>query len=228
MFKWECRTWARPILKNSLVKFLRQELPPYSTQRHTDSILAKEVREGCFHLLKRWHSDLAIVTLLVKALEKMLDLAGYGKILANELTKEKRRDECILHDLQELFSMEAAKCELQSSIVRLFSRLLDLGKAALESDYNYWRRGFIEMVLSLMASNRNAGNIAELCFHLLNETLVDQAGIPGHVLLEDKTQVLLVDVCTRHASSGKHVYSSAHISKIYLLPNITKEFTKSI
>ena len=215
MFSWECRTWARPMLKSSLLKYLSHEGPLTGIQGHSLSVSVKDIHGGWIHLMRKWHSDLTIAKLLMNALEKTLSVAGFDATLANELTRETREELCILEDLQRLFSEETTDFELKLSIISLFSRVLELGKTIPEADYHKWRGEFMIMLLSFLANNGEMGNVAELCFRLLNQTLKDQDEKPKQMLMADENQDLMLNICERHAKTGKIIFSCKYVSYTY-------------
>ena len=194
-------------MKSSLLKYLSQEGPLSGIQGHSLSASVKDIHGGWIHLMRKWHSDMTITKLLMSALEKTLNVAGFGAILANELTRETLDELCVLQDLQRLFSEETTDCELKLSIVSLFSRVLEFGKTVPVADYHKWRGDFMKMLLSFLAKNGDMGNVAEVCFRLLNQTLRDEDEKPKLMLLADENQDLMLDVCERHAKTGKIIFT---------------------
>ena len=207
MFSLECRKWTRPVLKSSLLKYLRQEAPSPGLHGSPISTSVKEIHGGWIDLLRKWRSDMAIAKLLMNALEKTLSLVGFGAVLANELAQGERDEKSILQYLQGVFYEETADCELKLSILRLFSRVLALGEATSEDDYQIWRIVFLQMLLSVLASNGDMESVAGICFRLVNQTVMHHDGQSQEMLLADKAQNVMLNVCEKHAESSKAVFS---------------------
>ena len=193
------------MLKSSLVKYVKHDVPSTSSQRRKMSISLKEVHEGWVYLLEKWHNDLSIVKLLVNALLKTLDFDCFGAVLAKELTQHGRDESFIFELLQHHFTAENADCELRLSLVNLWSSILKMAPIADEDQG--WKKIFVKMLLSFLDQSGDMANVAQDCFRALNQMLMmDKKEKSENVILTEENQEMMLKIYQSHANTGKQKF----------------------
>lgn len=187
---WRCRAWARPELENSLLRYLKQIIPPATNQKWKAQISAKEMQKGFVNLLEKWRPDVTICTLLVKAFGKSMDCRECGLAIARQLLGQ---EETRLFDyLHEIFYFENAGCGLKISILSLWLRILEL--QSVYSENVMVNANLAQMLLSVLD---DYGSMASgVCFRCKHE---DEES--NGMLSDDESQELMFRVYHCHPES---------------------------